>query len=337
MQISDTVLTVLRYPRLTHANLSFLPLTKNWGADTTTMEMERLLLLVSALREENEAAHQLLRRHRLLLSSTKLIMERRIPANKTKVKVRNTCDKAAIIGVVAELTKLERLYSPHKVPTEGDDRVRGSLCNVVDVPTLEQGRECTEGFLRAETDVRGPEEERGRIDGSLRDKADVPGPQEERGRNDGSLRVAEVDVLRLRQEREHTNGSPYPAVDWDNVARLSLTREKGITLSMPATTLLPVHACEPGPLLSTSWDEVELKSRTYNPMGGRYTSPKSMFLKLGRNLHPFGAITGFRTNLGPISFPKGPVKGYILNENHTWVLHATPPGVRRRGARGSRR
>ena len=271
--------------------------------------------------------------------------------------------------MVAELDKLEQIYSPHMVLADEDDHVRGSLRDEVDVlrpgeergrnhgsshaqtdvrgPEEEQGR--SDGSLCAQADVPGPEEERGRTSGSLPAKADVPRPEEERGRNDSPLRTAdgdgrvqgslavEANVPSLGQERGHTNGSPYPAVDWDNLARLSLTREKGITLSMPATTLLPVHACEPGPLLSTSWDETELKSRTYNPMGGRYTSPKSMFLKLGRNLHPFGAITGFRTNLGPISFPKGPVKGYILNEDHTWVLHATPPGVRRRGARGSRR
>ena len=163
-----------------------------------------------------------------------------------------------------------------------------------------------------------------------------------------------MDVLRLRQERGHTNGSPYPAVDWDNIARLSLSREKVITLSMPATTLLPVHACSPAPILHPDRDlqpdrdlygnafilkkeeihkEMEvmrlLPLKTYNPMGGNYTPPTTY--------HPFGSIAGFLTNLGPVSFPKGPVKGYILNENHTWVLHATPPGQRRRGTRGSRR
>ena len=116
-------------------------------------------------------------------------------------------------------------------------------------------------------------------------------------------------------------------------------------LSMPSVHTLPVLACEPGPLLSTSWDEVELKSKTYNPMGGKYTSPKRMFSQLGVNWFPFGAIDGFQTNLGPISFPKGPVKGYVRDPvyddqgllYHRWVLHATPPGVRRRGARGLRR
>ena len=344
---------------------------------TITAENARLTTLVSALREENEAAHQLLRRHRLFLISTKKIMERRIPAHITKAKVRNTCDKATIKVIVAELDKLERIYSPHMTPAGNDGRVRGSLCAQADIPGLGEERGRTSGSLPAKTDVPGPEMERGRTTGplhdkadvpgpgqqgerttgSLRDKADVPGPQEERGRNDGSLRGDEVDVLRLRQERGHTNGSLYPAVDWDNVARLSLTREKDITLSMPRTTPLPVHACSPTPILHPDEyphpneglrndayvqrkeeirQEMEMKrlaaQKTYNPVGGSYRPPEKDAIQA-----PFGAIMGFRTSLGPISFPKGPVKGYIWDQDHSWVLFASPPGVRRRGARGQRR
>ena len=206
-------------------------------------------------------------------------------------------------------------------------------------------------------DLTGPRQEQECTQDSLRAKADVPGLGDERGRNDGSLRGDEGDILRLRRERGHTNGSPYPAVDWDNVARLSLTREKDITLSMPRTTPLPVHACSPTPILHPDEyphpneglrndayvqrkeeirQEMEMKrlaaQKTYNPVGGSYRPPEKDAIQA-----PFGAIMGFRTSLGPISFPKGPVKGYILDEDHFWVLHATPPGVRRRGARGLRR
>ena len=283
---------------------------------TTNAENARLLLLVSALRKENIVAHQLLESYRLLLGTTGRVMGRRLPLKATRGRLINTCDKATIEVMVAELDKLERIYSPHMAPAGNDERVRGSLC--------------------AQADIPGPEEERGCTSGSLPVKADVPRPEEERGRNDGPLRVAEVDVLRPGQERGHTNGSPYPAVDWDNIARLSASRGS-ISLTLPHPIGLPVHACEPGPLLATSWDDIKLKSRTYNPMGGKYTPPSSS--------HPFGQIDGFRTNLGPISFPKGPVKGHILEPfhddegllKHRWVLHATPPGVRRRGARGLRR
>ena len=115
-------------------------------------------------------------------------MERRIPERVTRAKVINTHDKATIEVIVAELDKLERLYSPHKVPDDGEDRVQGSLRDKAVIPGLG--------------------EERGRSNGSLRVKADVPGLGEERGRNDGSLRGDEGDVLRLRRERGHTNGSP---------------------------------------------------------------------------------------------------------------------------------
>ena len=290
-------------------------------------EMEQMVLLVSTLRKESMVAHQLLESYRLLLASTKLIMERRIPASTTKVKVRNTCDKAAIAGMVAELTKLERLYSPHKVPTEGDERVRGSLCDEVDVLRLGQERGCTQGSLRTA-------------------EVDVPRLGQERGCTQGSLRAAEVDVLRLGQERGHSNGSPYPAVDWDSMARVGMTRG-GYGLSLPRSEALPVHACDPRPNHPPNWnqtvaqraqfkqkleEEWEAAVKTYNPMGDRYTPPLDQATRA-----PFGLIDGFRTNLGPISFPKGPVKGYVWDQDHSWVLFATPLGQRRRGARGSRR
>ena len=194
----------------------------------------QLLLLVSSLREESKAAHNLLKKYRLLLGSTKLVMERRIPERVTRAKVINTHDKATIEVIVAELDKLERLYSPHKVPDDGEDRVQGSLRDKAVIPGLGEERGRTSGSLPAKADVIGPEEERGRDDGPLRvDDGD--------GRVQGSLAV-EADVPSLGQGRGHTNGSPYPTVDWDNIARLSLSREKGITLSMPETTLFPVSA-----------------------------------------------------------------------------------------------
>ena len=323
-------------------------------------EMEQLVLLVSTLRKESMVAHQLLQSYRLLLGSTKLIMERRIPACTTKVKVRNTCDKAAIAGMVAELTKLERLYSPHKVPTEGDDRVRGSLCDEVDVPRLGQGRvctqgsphtaevdvpglgqgrECTQGSLRTKVDVPGLGQERECTQGSLRAEVDIPRLGQGRGCTKGSLHAAEVDVPRLGQGGGHTNGSPYPSVDWDSMARLSVS-QGSLGLSIPGHTLLPVHACNPLPKFPNdqdlSGDEFIQKReehrqaaiRTYNPMGSPYKPPAENATK-----EPFGSISGFHTNLGPIPFPRGPVKGYIWDPVHQWVLHASPPGQRRRGSR----
>ena len=251
--------------------------------------------------------------------------------------------------MVVKLDKLEETYSPHKAPAAKEGRVRGlSPAEQAELlgPGQEGGR--TTGSLQAKPDVPGPGQQGGCTTGSLQTKPAVPGPQEERGRNDGPLRVddgdgrvqgslaVEADVPSLGHGRGHTNGSPYPSVDWDNVARLSLTREKGITLSMPEPTLLPVHACSPAPTLHSNenlhGDICHTALKTYNPMDGPYT-----LLEKGATHAPFGAISGFRTSLGPISFPKGPVKGYILDEDHFWVLHATPPGVRRRGARGLRR
>ena len=77
-------------------------------------------------------------------------MERRIPAHTTKVKVRNTCDKATIVIMVAELD------SPHKVPADKDDRVHGlSPTEQADLLGPRQERGCTTGSLHADTDVLG--------------------------------------------------------------------------------------------------------------------------------------------------------------------------------------
>ena len=141
------------------------------------------------------------------------------------------------------------------------------------------------------------------------------------------------------------------------MARVGMTRG-GYGLSLPRSEKLPVLACEPATFVNTHagelkyWglsrvekdynmtvaqleekaeEEQAAAIKTYNPMGDRYTPPPDQ-----DSSAPFGHIDGFRTNLGPISFPKGPVKGYIFDKDHSWVLFATSPGQRRRGARGSR-
>ena len=83
-------------------------------------------------------------------------MERRLPLKATKGRLINTCDKATIEVMVAELDKLEKLYSPHMAPA-GEERVRG-------LSPAEQA------------ELLGPGQERGCTSGSLRAKADVPGP-----------------------------------------------------------------------------------------------------------------------------------------------------------------
>ena len=127
------------------------------------------------------------------------------------------------------------------------------------------------------------------------------------------------DVLN-RPQPVYSPPLSIPAVDWDNVARLTVVRGN-LGLKLPQSTNLPVLACDPGPNHPSS--------RTYNPMGEKYTPPTE--------LEPFGQIEGFWTNLGPISFPRYPIKGYVWDRDNFWVLNAGPPGFNRRGSRGSRR
>ena len=142
-RISDTVLAVQRYPRSTHENLSLLPLIKNWGAitvptcveksatvltcaemfPTVLMKKEQLLLLVSALREENKVAHQLLESYRLLLGTTRHVMARRLPIQVQKVRLIKARDKDTIASMVSKLDKLQEEYYPHMAPTRKGNHV----------------------------------------------------------------------------------------------------------------------------------------------------------------------------------------------------------------------
>ena len=121
-------------------------------------EMERLLLLVSALRKESMVAHQLLESYRLLLGTTRHVMARRLPLHVQKARLIKSRDKATIASMVAKLDKLEEKYSPHKVPADGDERVHGSLRDAVDLIGPRQKQGCTTGSPRAKADLPGPEE-----------------------------------------------------------------------------------------------------------------------------------------------------------------------------------
>ena len=67
-------------------------------------------------------------------------MERRLPLRLTKARLTNTCDKATIAVMVAELDKLEKIYSPHKAPADTEERVRG-LSPAEQVDVLRPGQE----------------------------------------------------------------------------------------------------------------------------------------------------------------------------------------------------
>merc|ERR1711888_578327 len=85
------------------------------------------------------------------------MMERRLPLKKTKARLTNTCDKATIATMVAELDKLEKIYSPHKAPADKEERVQGlSPAEQVDLIGPGQKQGCTTGSLHAEGDVLGP-------------------------------------------------------------------------------------------------------------------------------------------------------------------------------------
>ena len=88
-----------------------------------TAEIDRLVILVSTLKRESEVAHQLLETYRQLLSSTRHVMNRRLPLHVSKAKLVNARDKAAIADMVAKIDKLQMVYSPHKVNGDAEKPV----------------------------------------------------------------------------------------------------------------------------------------------------------------------------------------------------------------------
>ena len=148
------------------------------------------------------------------------------------------------------------------------------------------------------------------------EQADVLGSGQERECNNGSLRVEG------RQVKARSCLPPYPVIDWDAISRTTVVRNRHgqfLGLHLPSPTNLPVLACDPGPN--------HPPNETYNPMGDKYTPPTDW--------DPFGLLEGFWTNLGPISFPRCPIKGYVWDRKNSWVLHAGHKS--RGGSRGSKR
>ena len=225
----------------------------------------------------------MLETYRQLLSSTRHVMEKRLPLHVTKARLTNTCDKATIAVMVAELDKLEKLYSPHMAPAGKEERVRG-------LSPAEQ------------VELIGPREERGCTYGSLRAEVDVLGPEEERGRTYGSLRV-----------EERSCHPPYPTVDW------SAIRFKP---SLPSPVQCPILGASQDPDVYME-KQAAWHNSTYN---------------LHSAQNPFGSLPGYHTSRGVVAVPTTPVSGWLYSmELRNWFLHACPPGVRRRGARGQRR
>ena len=272
-------------------------------------------------------AHQLLQSYRLLLGTTRDVMARRLPQQVRKARLIKSRDKATIGFMVAKLDKLEETYSPHKAPAAKDERVRG-LSPAEQAELLGPGQQggCTTGSLQAKPDVPGPGQQGGRTTGSLHAKPDVPGPGQQGGRTTGSSQ-AKSDVLGPGQEGGCTTGSlhaegdvlgpchpPYPTVDW------SMVRWK-------PTLPNPVQC----PILGVSQDP-----DFYMEKKGGWGAGSNYNLHSVKN--PFSSLPGYQTSRGVVAVPTTPVGGWLYSmELGNWVLHACPPGNRRRGSRGSRR
>ena len=91
--------------KITSLTMTFAAL--NEDSNTKAAEIDHLATLVTALRQEKEVAHQLLAQYTQLLSSSKVVMERRLPMLVKKDMLVNKWDKVAIAVMVAKLDELQ--------------------------------------------------------------------------------------------------------------------------------------------------------------------------------------------------------------------------------------
>ena len=112
---------------------------------------------------------------------------------------------------------------------------------------------------------------------------------------------------------------PYPRVKWN------LVKFKPV---LPNPEPCPIYSCSPDPTFYVDRDSPSFQCN-YN-----------FDYLASQNGKPFGALPGFKTNLGVVRVPSTPVGGYVYCPDvKKWVIHATCPvgGGAREGLESFRR
>ena len=116
-----------------------------------------------------------------------------------------------------------------------------------------------------------------------------------------------------------TLADPFPHVRWNNVR---------FKPALPNPEACPVHSCSPDPVFYVDRNSPSFQCNS------------NFDYLASQNGRPFGALPGFKTNLGVVAIPSIPVGGYVYcPEVKKWVIFAearSPPstgrGTRRGGA-----
>ena len=111
----------------------------------------------------------------------------------------------------------------------------------------------------------------------------------------------------------HSAEVAVPKVDFSKV-------KPHLHRNLPKPNLYPVYSCSPDPQFYTVCHLVKHVDNHQGCAGGC----KALFGMV--NVHPFGSLPGFETNLGIVPIPQAPIGGYIYKggtgDNTTWQLYA---------------
>ena len=126
-------------------------------------------------------------------------------------------------------------------------------------------------------------------------------------------------VLSAPEPDSVTVADPVPHVRWNNVR---------FKPALPNPEACPVHSCSPDPVFYVDRNSPSFQCNF------------NFDYLASQNGRPFGALPGFKTNLGVVAIPSTPVGGYVYcPEVKKWVIFAearSPPstgrGTRRGGA-----
>jgi len=119
-----------------------------------------------------------------------------------------------------------------------------------------------------------------------------------------------------------------PVVNWEKVNISALKK-------FPAPVKFPVHSVSPDPMFYLNDCACKVRRAGNLCTCPHYGAKQAPFLKH----HPFGALSGFTTNLGVLPIPATPMFGHVWDEEtSSWLLHAsTPEPGERRGRPPTRR
>ena len=133
--------------------------------------------------------------------------------------------------------------------------------------------------------------------------------------------AAIYNVLAAPEPETVTVPEPFPHVRWNEVR---------FKPALPNPELCPVHSCFQDP--SFYQEEGEYRY-------GSLEVSDSKFVRLTRQYgRPFGALPGYKTNLGVVAVPTTSVGGYVYcPDAKKWVLFAEPRSSPASTGRGTRR